>query len=175
MWNYFMTDIIIIGRCCRISFDFIRSNLKKQATSLFEWTWTDTLTEINYVLNRLLFDLPIHIIRIDNDDVFEGTNIKTSHYIDRNYQEIVDRRAMRLKNTLRNSNQILFVRDDLLNTIQLDEIQEFFSIIHCFNPKLECKLLLLSNDKNFTPIKFPGLYHYPYDQSRYESYIESCT
>ena len=79
-----MVKIILLGKCCRISNDIIDINLKTE-TSLFEWVWTDTLTEINTIIQRLINDEPIIINRIDGNDYMDGTNIKTSHYVNKNY------------------------------------------------------------------------------------------
>ena len=86
--------IILLGRCCRISFDFIRLGLK-QESSLFEWTWSNTMTEINYVLRKLLNCEEVYIVRRGENDFIEGTEIVTSHYINKNYQEIFRTRLHR--------------------------------------------------------------------------------
>ena len=47
-----MVKTILLGRCCRISLDMINLNLKDD-TSLFEYTWTNTMTEINTCRKKL--------------------------------------------------------------------------------------------------------------------------
>jgi len=166
-----MIKIILIGRCCRISFDFISLSLK-QETSLFEWTWTDTLSEINFIIRKIINNEKINIIRIDGNDFFEGTNIKTSHYIDKDYESIVLRRRQRLIDNILSNDEILFVRDDVLHTIQKQEIEDFFSLIKTINPSVSCKMLLLSDLESFTIIEHPNLIHKKYDKSQYLTYIE---
>ena len=74
-----MVKVIIMGRCCRISFDFQKKNLRNSETSLFEWVWTDTLGEINFVLQKIVNNEEIKLVRpklnpTDCDQI-EGTNI----------------------------------------------------------------------------------------------------
>ena len=54
-----MVKIIAIGRCCRVSTDMINMNLKCE-TSLFEWVWSNTLTEINTIIQKLINNQPIY-------------------------------------------------------------------------------------------------------------------
>ena len=169
-----MVKIILLGKCCRISNDIIDINLKTE-TSLFEWVWTDTLTEINTIIQRLINDEPIIINRIDGNDYMDGTNIKTCHYLNKNYTEIVIRRSKRfMNNIINNNNDILFIRDDMLGTIKYDEIEQFYSLIKTINPALSCKMLLLSSGNNFTEIIYPNLHHKIYDKPLYKIYINDC-
>ena len=104
---YTMVKLILLGRCCRITNDTIDIQLKTE-TSLFEWVWSDTLTEINSVIQRLIDNKPIVIHRADGNDYMDGTNIKTSHYVNTDYAEIVNRRSKRFMNDIVNNNKILF-------------------------------------------------------------------
>ena len=168
-----MVKIIAIGRCCRVSTDMINMNLKCE-TSLFEWVWSNTLTEINTIIQKLINNQPIIVKRIDGNDYMEDTNIKTCHYLKHNYSEIVKRRSKRFMNDIMNNTEILFIRDDLLGTITTSEIQMFFSIITGINPQLSFKMLLLSDSKNFSCIDYPKLHHKIYDKSLYRTYINEC-
>jgi hypothetical protein len=168
-----MVKIILIGRCCRVSLDTIDINLKKE-TSLFEWVWTNTLNEINIIINKLINNEPILINRIDGNDVMADTNIITSHYLNKNYEEIVIRRSKRFMNDIINNKDILFIRDDVLGTIKYEELQIFYSLIKTINPLLSFKMLLLSNINNFNEIIYPNLYHKIYDKSLYKTYINDC-
>ena len=168
-----MVKIILIGRCCRISFDTIDINLKTE-TSLFEWVWTDTLDEINTIIKKLINNEPILINRINGNDVMVDTNIKTCHYLDKNYEEIVIRRSKRFINDIINNKDILFIRDDVLGTIKYEEIHDFYSLIKTINPVSSCKMLLLSNSNNFNEIIYTNLYHKIYEKSLYKTYITDC-
>ena len=168
-----MVKIILIGRCCRVSYDIIDMNLKSE-TSLFEWVWTDTFNEINIIIQKLINHEPIIINRIGNDDYMENTNIKTCHYLTKDYKEIVIRRSKRFINDIINNTELLFIRDDVLDTIKYEEICHFYSLIKTINPKLSFKMLLLSSADNFQEIIHPNLYHKIYDKSLYETYINDC-
>jgi hypothetical protein len=168
-----MVKIILIGRCCRVSFDTIDVNLKTE-TSLFEWVWSDTLNEINIIINKLINNEPILINRIDGNDVMADTNIITSHYLNKNYHEIVIRRSKRFMNDIISNKDILFIRDDKLSTIKYEEITTFCSLIKNINPSLSFKILLLSNSDNFNEIIHPNIYHKIYDKSLYKTYINEC-
>ena len=161
-----MVNIILIGRCCRISFDIIDINLKKES-SLFEWVWTDTLDEINFIINKIIKKEQILIIRNNGNDYLQGTNIKTSHYINKDYNEIVIRRSQRFINDLLNKKEILFIRDDVLGTIKYEEIEQFFDLIKKINPKLSFKMLLLSEKEKYKEIIYPNLHHKTYNKSLY--------
>lgn len=151
----------------------MKLNLKSE-TSLFEWTWSDYLYEINIIIQKLINNEPIHIQRIDNNDYMEGTTIKTSHYLNRDYNEIVIRRSKRFLDDIKNNKEILFIRDDLKGTINLQEIQTFYSLIHTINPQLSFKFLLLSERDRYNEIQYPNLHHKIYDIDMYKSYIDSC-
>lgn len=164
--------IILLGRCCRISFDFIRLGLK-QESSLFEWTWSNTMTEINYVLRKLLNCEEVCIVRRGENDFIEGTEIVTSHYINKNYQEIFNRRALRFIKDVKSENEILFVRDDFMTTIQREELVTFCELIRGFNPDAEFKMLLLSGLIN-EPIDVPRIFHQVYNPAKFIEYINEC-
>jgi len=168
-----MVKIILIGRCCRVSFDMVELNLKGE-TSLFEWTWTDKLTEINFIIQKMINNKPIVIQRVNGNDYMEGTNIKTSHYLTKNYTEIVSRRANRFMSDIRNNKEILFIRDDITNSITYEEIQQFYSLINTINPLLSFKMLLLSSENNFKQIIYPNLHHKIYNKSLYKTYVSEC-
>lgn len=168
-----MVKIILLGRCCRISFDFIKINLKEK-NSVFEWVWTDTLTEINTVISKIINNQPLNIYRENGNDYIEDTNIVTSHYINRDYKEILSRRAKRFYDDIKEHNEILFVRDDVLGTINYDEILQFYKLIHQINPNLVFKLLLLSEKNKYNPIKYDNLYHKIYSFSELKNYINEC-
>lgn len=164
-----MVKIIILGRCCRITHDTIDIHLKSE-TSLFEWVWSNTLTEINFIIQQLIDNNPIIINRIDNNDYMDGTSIRTSHYVDKDYAKIVKRRAQRFMNDIANNQFVLFVRDDALTTITVNEIDRFCELIRVINPSLSFKILLLSNNE----INHPNVCHKLYNKPLYKTYINEC-
>jgi hypothetical protein len=164
--------IILLGRCCRIVLDMVKLNLKGKSL-LFDWCWTDTLHEINFIVDKLINNQPIEIVR-DGNDFMAGTKIQTGHYLSMDYREIVNRRAARFMKYIKTNDEVLFIRDDALGTIQKDEIIRFYELIETINPSLSFKLLLLSEPDKFNPIEYPRLYHRCYNFSLYKEYINEC-
>ena len=165
--------IILLGRCCRVSFDMINHNLKGK-TSLFEWVWSNTLTEVNIIIEKLINNQPLTSKRMNGHDYIEGTNIITGHYLNKNYDEILSRRAKRFINNIKGQKKILFIRDDAVSSIKLDEIERFFELIKTINPQLSFKFLLLSESNVYNKITYPNLHHEIYNKSLYRSYINNC-
>jgi hypothetical protein len=168
-----MTKIILLGRCCRVVFDMIKLNFKEKS-SLFDWVWSNTLGEINIIIEKLLNNTPIKTIRHGGNDYLVDTNIVTSHYINKDYNEIVSRRSKRFINDILQNSKILFIRDDVLETIKYEEIEYFYALIQKINPNLCFKLLLLSQETKFNKIIYTNLYHNIYNASLYKKYIEEC-
>lgn len=77
-------------------------------------------------------------------------------------------------NDIINNEDILFIRDDCLGTINHEEIRHFYSLIKTINPLLRFKLLLLSDGGKFNEIIYPNLHHKIYDKSLYIKYINDC-
>jgi hypothetical protein len=69
-----MAKMVLMGRCCRIS-NLNRNAGFKSATSLFECCWTDTLSEINTILKKLINGEEIKIVRKGDNDYMVDTNI----------------------------------------------------------------------------------------------------
>jgi hypothetical protein len=168
-----MVKIILLGRCCRISLDTLDINLKSE-TSLFEWTWTDTFNEINIIIQKIINNEELLTYRMNGNDYIKDTNIKTCHYINKNYSEILTRRKNRFVNDIKNESEVLFIRDDLLGTITFDEIKQFFYLIKYINPLLSFKMLLLSDANKFSKILYPNLHHNIYNKKMYKQYINDC-
>ena len=139
--------IIFLGRCCRLIYDMIKLKYKEK-TALFDWTWTDTLTEINTILTKIM----------NNEDVAIS----------------FDRRAKRFLDDLKTNDKILFIRDDILGTIKYDEICRFNSLIKNYNPDLKYTMLLLSKEIN-EQIVCENVSHKIYNFSLYPQYINECS
>ena len=62
-----------------------------------------------------------------------------------------------------------------MNTIKIEEIEKFYSLIKKINPQSSFKFLLLSDKNTFHQITYPNLHHKVYDKSLYKTYInEIC-
>ena len=139
-------NIILLGRCCRISFDFEKIGLKQQS-SFIEWTDSTYFSDVNIILQTYIRTGNIDIIRNkDGNDYLGVTRIRTSHYLDTDYKSIFNRRIMRFIEQVKKSEEILFVRDDPLNTITSDEINEFKNIIFMLNPNCKYNILVVSKN-----------------------------
>jgi hypothetical protein len=168
-----MVKIILIGSCCRISYDIISLNLKGE-TSLFEWVWTNTLNEVNIIIEKMINNIQIKTIRRDGNDFLVDTNIKTCHYLNKNFDEIVHRRAVRFMNDILHNTEVLFIRDDSFKSVKYEEIDCFYSLIKQINPNLSFKFLLLSEADVFNEIDYNNLHHKIYDKTLYKKYIDDC-
>ena len=146
----------------------------KQQSSLFEWQWTDTMTEINFVVEKLVNKEPITITRNNGNDYIDGTKIVTGHYQNQNYREIFDRRAARFLEQVRCDTPILFIRDDIFGNITADEINKFKDILHTINPDCSYKIIIVSPADKYTKINSDKVFHEVYDLNKYEDYINSC-
>lgn len=170
-----MVKLIAIGRCCRISQDMIRLNLKEE-TSLFEWNVTDYLSEINVVLKKMVDGVPLEIVRFDGNDWIKDTKIRTAHYLKNNYKEIVDRRAKRFINDIKTNKEVLFIRDDGIGSITKEEIDEFVILIKKINSNLDFKILVTAEQRFFKDeiarFSNPHLSYKLYQPYLYKEYIK---
>ena len=137
--------IITMGRCCRIVRKMIELNVKKES-NLFDWTWTDKLSEINYILNKIKNNETIKIHIKEKQHLIDNTTIVTGHYPNNDYKKIFERRVGRFLSDINKYKKILFIRDDVLNTINDNEITEFYNIIKTMSSNLQFKVLLLTNN-----------------------------
>jgi len=137
--------IITMGRCCRIVRKMIELNVKKES-NLFDWTWTDKLSEINYILNKINNNETIKMHRKEKQHIIDNTTIVTGHYPNDDYKKIFERRVGRFLRDINKYKKILFIRDDVLNTVNDNEITEFYNIIKTMSSNLQFKVLLLTNN-----------------------------
>lgn len=163
------TKLITLGRCCEIVLDTIHNKIK-QESSLFDWHWTDTFAEINYILEKVCNNEEIKIHNCNGNNFMTGTNIKSAHYKPVMYSEILLRRIDRLKCNLLNSDQILFIRHDVFNNLTQDEVDMFHHIVTKFNPNLKYKLLVLSSTDNI----LTNIIHRKYNKDMFLSYVYEC-
>jgi len=69
--------------------------------------WSNTLNEINIIIQKLIDDTPIKCYRSeDGCDYLTDTNIVTSHYTNKNFNEIIERRSKRFINDIKMNNEI---------------------------------------------------------------------
>lgn len=172
-----MVKLIRLGACCLIMHNMIKYNLKKE-TQIFDWYAANDFKYVNIILNKIANEEPIEILLVGSRDTdmhykLIDSDIITSHYnhntIDE-FFEIVNRRAKRLLNDVKNNNEILFIRHDHYNHITYEDVEEFFKIIRKMNSNFKFKLLLLS-DKI---IEHENVINKIYDEEQNYNYIKEC-
>jgi hypothetical protein len=160
----------------------------REKSSIFEWVWTNTLTEINFVFRQILNHERIRVKRKDDgNDAIVGTSIVSSHYTQLDFESILELRAQRFRDDLQYDGPVIFVRDDALGTITLHELDEFKRLLYRANPHLNYRILLLSGLNDYTekinafPIKATGqpdagdnVIHRVYSFDSYLQYFEEC-
>lgn len=170
-----MLQILLLGRCCRISFDFEKIGLKQQ-TSFIEWTDSTYFEDINTILKKYISKDNIEIIRnSDGNHYLCGTRIRTAHYFNEDYKAIFTRRIMRFIDQVKQSEELLFVRDDVLDTITSDEINEFKNIISMINPTCKYNILVVSKNINNDIISLKNVSNKKYNVDKYVDYIQEIT
>jgi len=167
--------IILLGRCCRISFDFEKISLKQQS-SFIEWTDSTYFTDINTILRKYINSGNVNIIRNSNgNDYLDVTRIHTCHYLNINYKAIFTRRIMRFIEQIKQQKEILFVRDDVLDTITPNEICEFKNIISMINPTCKYNILIVSSSVNNDINSIENVTNKIYNIDKYIDYIREIT
>tara|TARA_B110000091_G_C13729304_1_gene438302 strand:- start:28 stop:582 length:555 start_codon:yes stop_codon:yes gene_type:complete len=168
-------EIILLGRCCRVSFDFEKIGLKQQS-SFIEWTDSTYFSDINIILQTYIRTGNIDIIRNSNGNDYLGvTRIHTCHYLNTDYKAIFTRRIMRFIEQVKQSEELLFVRDDVLDTITSDEINEFKNIISMLNPICKYNILVVSKNINNDIISMKNVTNKIYNVDKYIDYIQEIT
>ena len=167
------TRLIILGSRCRVSWDMSKLGYRRES-SFLEWTWTDSFTDVLYILNKVFRQEDITLERKHDNDVMVGTSIKTSHYLRTEYAPILKRRVSRFLDDLCSGDNILFLRDNVEITTR-DETDALVALLHQFHPQLSYKLLLLNkNAETITDREDPRIYRRVYDMSSYQQYIDEC-
>lgn len=167
-----MNKIIPLGTCCRLIFDLVDLNIK-QESHIFDWTVTNTLTEVNCILLKIIENKLIKAHIKGSDHYIENTNIRTSHYLKQDYDTILLRRTQRFKNFCNLNTKVVFIRDNISNTATQHEIDEFHNNINKLNPNLDYKLLLLSSEAFYNSNVLRNVEHYIYNKQQILSYIEN--
>jgi hypothetical protein len=145
----------------------------KQYSSFIEWTASTYFSDINTILQTYIRIGNIDIIRNSNGNDYLGvTIIRTCHYLNTDYKAIFTRRIMRFIEQVKQSEELLFVRDDVLDTITSDEINEFKNII---NPISKYNILIVSKNINNDIISMKNVTNKIYNVDNYIDYIQEIT
>lgn len=153
--------IILLGEGCQVSWDLEILKLKG-STSLFEWFLSVKFSDINIIIEKIINDEEILITNGMNGNIFlDTTEIRSSHYTEENFKEILLRRKNRFIEQVKSGKQILFIRKEhaYYDTTEGDII-EFKNLIEKINPACDYKfLLMMPLGKIRDPLDIDRLYH----------------
>lgn len=173
-----MVKLIRLGACCLLMHNMVKYNLKKE-TQVFDWYAANDFNYVNVILNKIANEEMINVLLVGSMETSDmhyklvDSDIVTSHYnhnTTNEFYDIVNRRAKRFLNDVKNNEDILFIRHDRYNHITYEGVEEFFKIIRKMNPNLKFKLLLLS-DKI---IEHENVINKVYDEDQNFNYIQEC-
>jgi hypothetical protein len=154
--------IILLGEGCNISWNMQKINLKGKS-SIFEWFLSVSFKDINFIINKILNDIPIEITKRDEfRDIFlDTTAIRSSHYSLNNFPDRLNRRVKRFKDDILSNEPILFIREEnsAYKTTESD-IHAFKNLILSFNPDCNFRLLLLMPfEVRWESLQIKDVYH----------------
>lgn len=151
-----------MGDSCQINWDIEKLNIDKGPTGLFEWYLSVKFSDINKIMSKLAKNQRLIMTRQkDYSDCFlDETNIRSVHFNNDLFVEMINRRAARLISNIKSDQFLLFIRYENEAYITMHEdIELFNSYIHEINPNCNYKLLLFkANDINPT-LKAEHLIH----------------
>lgn len=154
--------IILLGEGCNISWNMQKINLKG-SSSIFEWFLSVSFKDVNFIINKILNEIPIEITKRPNErDIYlDTTEIRSAHYDLNNFPDRLKRRIERFKENILSNEHILFIREENsgYKTTESD-INNFKSLIRNFNPKCKYRLLLLMPfEVRWDPLQIEEVYH----------------
>lgn len=154
--------IILLGEGCNISWNMQKINLKGK-TGLFEWFLSVSFKDVNFIINKILNDIPIEINKRtgERDIYLDKTEIRSAHYDLNNFPDRLNRRVQRFKDDILSDEHILFIREENsgYKTTESD-INLFKSLIEQFSPNCNYKILLLMPfEVRYEPLVMDKLYH----------------
>ena len=154
--------IILLGEGCNISWNMQKINLKRPS-SIFEWFLSVSFKDVNFIINKILNDIPIRINNRPNErDIYlDTTEIRSAHYSLDNFTDRLKRRIERFKHDILSNEPILFIREEhnAYKTTESDII-EFKNLIGTFNPNCNFKLLILMPfEVIWDQLRIPDVYH----------------
>lgn len=163
--------LIILGGSCESTWNMQAIGLKSGAHSPFEWHFTTSLSDVIFILELAANNKPLPTCRVpgNTDDTIEGAQITTSHYINVNYAELMERRVARLLAQIQGKEPLVFYRHDWYNNITRAEADTFSKIIRQINPDCQFKMLVASDEPHLTDIDW--LMHRQYDVGRFLEYF----
>lgn len=167
-----MTIIIVLGESCSITYELERLQLKGP-TSLFEWHASPFFNDVlDVIVTVIRGDNPVLSKSHENNWLLGGISIRTSHYNHTDYSAIINRRIKRFRDDVLSSDNILFVREQVIQPT-VDEVERFYSIMSTYIPPDRFKLLILSM-RDHTTVTHPCLVHEKFDELTNLQSLEKC-
>ena len=171
------TTIVVLGEGCNISFELERLSLKGPS-SVFEWHLSSYFKDVLTILEMILTRKDLYATRDEinwkGNNFIANTRIRTAHYEKADYNEIIARRAHRLREDLMSGNNILFIREEAPQLITYEDVETFSNLILTFNPACKFKLLVFSQPDQFKQIVHANLIHTTFDKIANKQSIDSC-
>ena len=170
------TNIIPIGGDCQISFSLTKLNLRG-ASSIFEWHLINNFQEIVFAFENYLNGYPLEIeqrAEMPGNLFWKGIEIRTAHYTLEKYKCIYKRRWERLFLQILFGGPLLFIREDLVNQTNADDLEQFQKLIERINPRCIYKILLLSPPEFYSEIKMKNVNHRIIDGISLLQFIEEA-
>jgi len=167
-------NFISLGSTCSIAENLRQTGLRNQALP-FDWIKVNNFKNVNLMIkdnfNQLWdfnnfnfiktsykhFYLQDNLDKIDiNMDIYQNIKYNSVFYHDfpsntnnvfKNFSDKYLRRVKRFFYILENNDLIIFIREQINpKQICIDDLLEFYQIIHKINPKLEFKLIIILNN-----------------------------
>jgi hypothetical protein len=140
----------------------MQNNGLKKETSVFEWFVSKSLTNITNVIQKIGTGSGLSIVQTGGQVFIENSYIYSGHYTAYEFSEIFKRRSLRFQETIKNNNNILFIRleTEINKTYSVNEINEFIDSVKTINPNVDnMKLMLIIPYNMNIKYKFIKPYH----------------
>lgn len=165
-------EIISLGGTCCIAYQLRFLGLREKAYP-FDWVRINNLATITELIknnfnnfldkNKFIFNSVSDRFDVDGkmlSYVYDNSYCKFYHefkeYINNDNFELFSqkyqRRINRFIQTIRNSNKILFIREEIGN-LSINKIKEFSNMINDINPKLDWKMKIIVRNKKYLQFK----------------------
>ena len=169
-------EIIPLGATCSIAYQLKSHNLREKSYP-FDWVRINNLNNVTNLLKNNFYtflDQDKYDFKLISNDfeingkmlsyIYANGYCKFYHdfdnYISSETFEIFSikyrRRINRLMETIKNSEKILFIREEIGN-LNIDKIRKFSNTINNINPRLNWKMKIIVNKKKYEEFKFENI------------------
>ena len=165
-------EIIPLGSTCSIAYQLRYHRLREKAYP-FDWVRINNLATVTDLIknnfnnfldkNKFKFKSISYRFEVDGEMlsyIYDNSYCKFYHefnqYINNDnfklFSEKYQRRIDRLIRTIKNSEKILFIREEIGNLSQ-NKIKEFSDMIHVMNPDLDWKMKIIVRNNKYVQFK----------------------